>query len=335
MAALVSVLVLLVIVHVSEGFSVWPGQSVWKASATARSLSPSSTNHGLQTPKTIADPIRAVAYDPNYNADISAQHLSPKQQQEYRDSLKRHLFAVCASCDRGFTAVPVDRLEVNRLVKQLQQLNPLANTTKNFAPRIYSQEEETPLEGTWKMIYTSAFDVCALASNPLTIVQGVYQVISRDGSAINVIDIAPRPQALLPPSLIGEGTTLRLKVHIRADAESDTRVGFSYHRIEAKPLKLFNFDADLVPSVSARLPKFVMKNIVTELRKWRLFKTLDEHYEGGDEHLPHVPAEVPKSRHANHIDIVYLDGDTLIVKQDHGGQYFISVRSTEPAHHSF
>jgi hypothetical protein len=329
---IVGALVVLTFATISESFSVWPGQSVWKSASTARSLSPSTTNQVLQSPKSIADPIRAVAYDPQYNSDISALHLSSKQQQEYRDSLKRHLFAVCASCDRGFTAVPVDRLEVNRLVKQLQQLNPLANTTKNFAPRIYSNEEETPLEGTWKMIYTSAYDVCALATNPLTIVQGVYQVIARDGCGVNVIDIAPRPQALLPPSLIGEGTTLRLKVHIRADAESDTRVGFSYHRIEAKPLKFFNFDADLVPSVSARLPKFVLKNIVTELRKWRLFKTLDEHSESGEELPP--TKEPPRSRHANHIDIVYLDGDTLIVKQD-GGQYFVSVRSTEPAHHSF
>lgn len=332
MQVIVGALVLLTIATVSESFSVWRGQSVWKSTSTARSLSPSSANQGLQTPKTGTDAIRAVAYDPQFNSDISALHLSPKQQQEYRDSLKRHLFAVCASCDRGFSAVPVDRLEVNRLVKQLQQLNPLANTTKNFAPRIYSNEDETPLEGTWKMIYTSAYDVCALATNPLTIVQGVYQVIARDGCAINVIDIAPRPQALLPPSLIGEGTTLRLKVHIRADAESDTRVGFSYHRIEAKPLKFLNFDADLVPSVSARLPKFVMKNVVNELRKWRLFKTLDEHSESGDELPP--TKETPRSSHVNHIDIVYLDGDTLIVKQE-GGQYFISVRSTEPAHHSF
>ena len=37
------------------------------------------------------------------------------------------------------------------------------------------------IEGTWKMVYTTALDVLSLAASPFTLLQGIYQVIKKDG----------------------------------------------------------------------------------------------------------------------------------------------------------
>jgi hypothetical protein len=65
------------------------------------------------------------------------------------------------------------------------------------------------------MTYTSALDVLSLNANPFTIVKAIYQKLDADGNSENIIELAPRLQAALPTSFVGDGSTLRLRVGTR------------------------------------------------------------------------------------------------------------------------
>ena len=100
---------------------------------------------------------------------------------ERRQALKTQLFALAAACDRGFGASTKERDAIAAVIERLQLLSPEAEPTRGLFPHNDDATDTAPLEGVWRMVYTSAFDVLSLAASPLTIVQGVYQVIRRDG----------------------------------------------------------------------------------------------------------------------------------------------------------
>ena len=127
-----------------------------------------------------------------------------------RLALKSKLFAAAAACDRGFAAFPgsVERAAADALVTQLSALNPTPEPTSGLEG---SSDPSGPclLEGNWKMVYTTAYDVLSLGASPLTALEGIYQDISASGDSVNVIDLCPRFQVALPLAL---SSTLRLKV---------------------------------------------------------------------------------------------------------------------------
>ena len=145
-------------------------------------------------------------------------------QETQRNYLKSQLFARCAACDRGYGANNNDRIVVSDLISELQSLSAEKTPTRGLYPN-NNTIDSAPLEGVWQMVYTSAYDVLSLSASPLTIVQGIYQVICANGTVVNVIDLAPRTQALLPVQLQKTlGSTLRAKVLINGRARSDQRV---------------------------------------------------------------------------------------------------------------
>ena len=157
---------------------------------------------------------------------VSAVSSVDIDDNEARSYLKTQLFARCAACDRGYGANNNDRLLISDLVSELQLLSPEKTPTSGLFPN-NNTIDNAPIEGVWQMVYTSAFDVLSLAASPLTIVQGIYQVICANGTVVNVIDLAPRTQALLPVQLQKTlGSTLRAKVLINGRARSDQRVRF-------------------------------------------------------------------------------------------------------------
>lgn len=157
------------------------------------------------------------------------------------------------------------------------------------------------------MVYTSALDVLGLAANPLAIVQSVYQCLYRDGSAVNVINLAPRPQALLPASIVGDGSILRLKVMTKAFARNETRIGLSFRRVEAKPLKLFNRDVTgILPPLGATLPQTTLFGMADDI------------------------GLLYEKNSPGYFDVLYLDEDCLIIQQAQPGGIFVSIRSPEP-----
>ena len=150
-------------------------------------------------------------------------------QETQRISLKSRLFARCAACDRGYGANNNDRIAISDLISEMQLISAEKTPTRGLYPNNNTIDSDavTPLEGVWQMVYTSAYDVLSLAASPLTIVQGIYQVICANGTVVNVIDLAPRTQALLPVQIQKKlGSTLRAKVKISGRARSDQRVSF-------------------------------------------------------------------------------------------------------------
>ena len=228
------------------------------------------------------------------------------------EAIKSDLFALAASCDRGFGASISDTKKAATLIEKLRILNPTEKPTINIYPNNNNQTANAtsgdlaaPLEGVWKLVYTTAFDVVSLAASPLTLLQGIYQVISRDGRSANVIDIAPRLQAALPQFLVGEGlSTVRLIVGTASSARSDTRVGLSFKSIKVQPLSFLGrrTNVDFLPQFTSILPQAAIL--------------------GGRDG-------------PGYFDILYLDYNCLIIAQNSPGGIFVNVRSDENSLDSF
>jgi len=216
---------------------------------------------------------------------------------------KRKLYAQSAACDRGFGASSFDREEIDSLVSKLSSNCPIETPSMGLVPNVASDNDDVPLEGAWRMIYTSAYDVLSISASPFTLLQSIYQVIDRSGDSVNIIDIAPRIQPLLPLNLVGQGTTLRLRVFTKAYARSANRIGLTFKRVEAKPISFAGFD------VSSILPPFTT-NLISPLQS---FGISGENGEKGP----------------GFFDILFLDQDTLIIRQNDPGGIFISTRSDE------
>jgi hypothetical protein len=151
----------------------------------------------------------------------------------------------------------------------------------------------------------------------LTIVQGVYQVIRRDGQVVNVIDQCPRPQALLPVQLqrFGLAATLRAKVLISGRARSGTRVGLTFNGARLQPTVL-PFPLNVVVADPTKLPAVG----VNFPRPARFLQR-------------RVGADSERLSDPGFFDVLYLDEDCQIIRQNEiegVSGIFVSVRSEEP-----
>ena len=236
-----------------------------------------------------------------------------KTTQE-RERLKSKLFARSAACDRGFGASTRDREEIAILVDKLSALSPEKVPTRGLYPfrsvkdgdvTAMSLKSDAPVVGAWQMIYTTAFDVLSLAASPLTLLQGIYQVIYADGTSVNVIDLAPRIQAILPVQLQmdrGLTSTLRARVFTSAKARSDNRIGLTFKKVALSAAKFLNFD-------TSNFPKFGVT-----------FPTISK-VGAGDSAGDTDPG---------YFDVLYVDDDCLIISQNAPGGIFVNIRSEEP-----
>ena len=233
---------------------------------------------------------------------------------EEREVLKSKLFGRSAACDRGFGASTKDREEIASLVLKLSQLSPERVPTRGINPyrsTTASTENammlgvDAPIVGAWQMVYTTAFDVLSLAASPFTLLQGIYQVICANGTSVNVIDLAPRLQAIIPVQLQMDrdlSSTLRARVFTIAKARSDDRIGLTFKKVAVSASKFLNFDV-------SKFPKFVVT-----------FPTSSKIGAGSD----------TSDTDPGFFDILYLDADCLIIRQNAPGGIFVNVRSDEP-----
>ena len=216
--------------------------------------------------------------------------------EQSRESLKTKLFSLAAAVDRGFGAKSFERDEILSIVDELKNMSPNASPTMGLYPN-NTVEQPAPIEGVWKMVYTTAFDVLTLNASPLTIVQSIYQVINKDGTSLNVIDLAPRFEALLPvglPQGLGR-STLRLKVKTFAQARRSNRVGLNFLGASARPLTALGIDATALPALGFNFPQL------------NLF--------GGSENSN-------RDDSPGFFDILYLDENCLIISQNEPGGSF-------------
>lgn len=213
--------------------------------------------------------------------------------------MKSKLFAKSAAVDRGFGASPKDREEIADLVDKLSAITSEQQPTRGLIAsdiNIYDTDssvtKECPLEGSWQMVYTSAFDVLSLAASPFTLLQGIYQVISRNGASVNVIDIAPRIQVIIPAQFQKSiGTTLRVSVKTTAKARSDKRVGLAFNSLTLGAQKVFDFDVKNIPKFGLNFPRSQMGSSSTATNQDPGF-----------------------------FDVLYLDDDCLIIQQNAPGR---------------
>ena len=241
---------------------------------------------------------------PNLTASISTEVYTQVESsfeddnlKTKRQELKSRLFSFSAVCDRGFASSPSDRNTISNIVTELTNISPSASPSDGLYPNNFTSSP-CPIEGKWRLVYTTALDVLTLNASPLTLLQGIYQVISSNGSSVNVIDLAPRIQSAFPPALIGLGSTLRLKVFTSAYARTPTRVGLKFLSVEVKPITAFGMRTEYLRPLRAPLPQVALyqANLLNEVTGPGFF------------------------------DINYLDDDLLIISQNAPGGMFISVR---------
>jgi hypothetical protein len=211
----------------------------------------------------------------------------------YVVQLKRDIITLAAAYDRGFGATASVRDKMDRLILNLSRYLDFEDVA------IFSDESTdgtpplSPLNGTWQLIYTNAFDVLSLAS-PLNTVSAVYQELNlRKGTAVNIIDLIPR----IPTSFFSSMPNFltRLKVKIKAYRRGPTRVGLTFESVEVQPLK------DMI-----QLPFTPIK---FDLPTKYLTDILSSSYDS-----------------PGYFDVRYVDEDMLIIQQNAPGGYFVSVK---------
>lgn len=211
-----------------------------------------------------------------------------------RSAIKQSLLQLCASYDRGFGASPKARKQVDELIEELEQMNP---TPINAARGVDGSNGPAPLEGIWRMVWTTALDVLNLGASPVACPGAIYQVIEPP-IATNIIDFIPRAQSLLPTSF--PPSLIRAEVKTRASLRQNNsnRVGLNFEAVKLVPVEVFGMKSDFLPPINLNFPQIKLED------------------------LPGVdPQNAP-----GFFDVVYLDRDMLVIKQNAPGGYFVSLK---------
>ncbi len=285
----------------------------------AKALAPPSTKHtswsstkraGIwSTGRVVA--VRSSSYDveggdtSSAPYDIEEPPAPAAEPPKDVAALKSKLFAACAAADRGFAASPADRAEIEALLDELSPLSPIEEPTRGIA----DGAADAPLRKCWRLVYTSASDVSTLAANPLASLGGIYQDARELPVVVNVIDSFPRLLANLPPDTASKlATTTRLRVQTRARPRSATRVGLSFERVGAEQLAVLGQAVpDWLPRPAVDLPQLGL-----DVQR-RIFNV-------GDDEDPRDAASNPAF-----FDVMYLDGELLVIKQGSPGGMFAAV----------
>jgi hypothetical protein len=238
-------------------------------------------------------------------SDVDDMSIDPHDDavQEERKDLKYELLQLCASYDRGFGATTKARKEVDEIIAQLEIMNPTPVNAARGVTGEYSAEGPAPLEGAWRMVWTTALDVLNLAASPIAAPGAIYQVFEPP-IATNIIDLIPRIQSLLPtqfpPSLV------RAEVKTRASLRpnNSNRVGLNFEAVKLVPVEVFGMKPDFLPPLNFNLPQIKLEDLP-----------------GAD------PNTAP-----GFFDVMYLDDEMLIIKQNAPGGYFafIKVQDYDP-----
>ena len=218
----------------------------------------------------------------------------PPPAQARRAELKAELLLAAAACNRGFGATKADRARVAKLFDALEGLSPTPDATAGITGG--TPGSSAPLVGCWRLVYTTANDVLSLDASPVAGVGPVYQLIERPNDVTNIIDLYPRFETLLP---IGSFTSAtRLRVMTRAAARSASRVGLTFYEARAEQRALLGQDVGFLPTLGGPLPQ-----------------------------LPGAIGTDPATTTSpSFFDVVYLDEQMLLIRQNSPGGVFAAVR---------
>jgi PAP_fibrillin len=224
------------------------------------------------------------------------------------EALKRELLKLAAAFDRGFGASPVARKQVGRILDALQQQQHQQQQLANTGPASvaatmleHSRTTSPTLEGTWRLIWTTALDVLLLQASPIVAVGAIHQVFDPATRTVaNVIDFTPRAQGLFPPGLV-PNTMVRATVSTRAcrpagalPNEYPNRVGLIFESVSVQPMEVFGMETTLLPPLAFDLPK--------------------------------LPGPESSEESPGYFDVTYLDKELLVIQQNEPGGLFALVR---------
>mmetsp|Transcript_8584 Transcript_8584/g.18056 ORF Transcript_8584/g.18056 Transcript_8584/m.18056 type:complete len:299 (+) Transcript_8584:65-961(+) len=226
-------------------------------------------------------------------------------------ALKRELLQLAASYDRGFGATPRAREEASDIIQQLAVINPTENAARGIDGN--GEDDDAPLKGAWRMIWTTALDVVSLAASPVAAPSAIYQVIDPP-VAINIIDFIPRVQTFFPPS-IAQNSLLRAEVGTRAYPRfgKPNRVGLVFEGIKLQPVEIFGQKVGGLPplSVDFTWPQNFLAQFVPGIDDL-----------GSTQNDPDA---------LGYFDIEYLDDELLVIKQQGGGRFaLVKVNNYDP-----
>ncbi len=266
-------------------------------------------------------------------------------EETTRTELKRQLYQLAASYDRGFGATPKAQKDAGDIIEKLGALNP----THDSARGIDGNEDNAPLKAIWRMIWTSAFDVVSLGASPFAGEQcsllfttldideiqfnllaccipkfyqiypapsAMYKDITKPPLATNIIDFIPRAQTLINFSSLS--SLLRAEVTTRASTRCGfpNRVGLVFERVKLQPIELLGQKlTDLPPlTVDFTLPGSLLEQLAS------LVPGLDN-YLGLSDTSKEANDDSP-----GYFDVKYLDNELLIIRQQAPGGLFALVK---------
>jgi hypothetical protein len=218
-------------------------------------------------------------------------------------ALKARLLTLCAAYDRGYGVTPSARRRVDDLVAELTEINPTMDAARGIDGdgnnAVGDNANDIPLRGIWRMVWTTAVDVLNLGANPVVAPAAIYQDISDPPTAVNIIDLVPRLQSLLPGL---PATVFRAEVTTTASSRVNMpgRVGLVFNSVRIRPVQVLGLQASDAP--------FPVPPIGID--------------------LPKLPASIAGdgSSGPGFFDVLYLDGDLLIYKQNDPGGYFVLTK---------
>ena len=222
------------------------------------------------------------------DCDDSSEMLSTTPTPPEAEVLKSKLLNLCASYDRGYGSTPSARRRVDDIVTELTDLNPTMDGARGIDG---TGTASVPLEGIWRMVWTTAFDVLSLGANPLLACAAIYQKIDPP-TAVNIIDLVPRIQSLLPglpPNVLRAEVTTTAYSRVNMPG----RVGLVFNSVKLQPVEVMGIEAEILPPVGVNFPK--------------------------------IPG-TDGSSGPGYFDILYLDEDMLIYKQSDPGGYFVLTK---------
>lgn len=97
---------------------------------------------------------------------IEVDPIEPSRNVQQAELLKRDLYQLAASYDRGFSATPRARQEASRIIQKLALINPTKDASRGIDGAA-DVRADVPLRAVWRMIWTSALDVVSLGASPL------------------------------------------------------------------------------------------------------------------------------------------------------------------------
>mmetsp|Transcript_2462 Transcript_2462/g.3603 ORF Transcript_2462/g.3603 Transcript_2462/m.3603 type:complete len:246 (+) Transcript_2462:29-766(+) len=154
--------------------------------------------------------------------------ISDSKSFESLDHLKTSFLKLTVSSNRGINSSEKQRETIMELIDKLEEINP------NKEPNVGLKEGVSPLEGSWKLIYSNSPDILSLSLVPGILIGEIYQNIYGMREEIdNVVEI----QSILAPFI--PSTKAKFIVNVKGNVSTAKRINLSFDKQKFVPETFF------------------------------------------------------------------------------------------------